>query len=209
MSPAAKSEPAETPPPTDAVRTGTRVFLRWPVTDDAEELIALRRRSMRRLRPWDPKPAKGATAWGPDWVKRLLDARGSQTHCKLLLCRLEDRVIVGGVSLNEIVRGAFHNAFAGWWIGDPFEGNGYMSEGLGLLVEHGFLSLRLHRIEANIRPENERSKALALRVGFRLEGYSPRYLQIAGRWADHERYAIIVEEWRSRRRAIRKGNAKR
>ncbi len=185
----------------EPLRRGERVLLRMPTPRDTDELIALRRRSMRRLRPWEPKPAKGATAWGPDWVERLLEARRSTTHCKLLLCRSEDGAIVGGASLNEITRGAFHNAFAGWWIGDPHEGQGYMSEGLRLLVEHGFLSLRLHRIEANIRPENARSRALALRTGFRLEGYSPRYLQIAGRWADHERYAIVVEEWRSRRRS--------
>jgi [ribosomal protein S5]-alanine N-acetyltransferase len=202
MSRAAKPVRSAARAPLQMVRTGERVSLRVPNAADADELIALRRRSMRRLRPWDPKPAKGTTAWGPDWVERLLASRRSVTHCKLLVCRNADGAIVGGASLNEIVRGAFHNAFAGWWLGDPFEGHGYMTEGLALLVEHGFLELRLHRIEANIRPENARSKSLALRVGFRLEGYSPRYLQIAGRWADHERYAMVVEEWRSRRRSV-------
>lgn len=188
-----------------AERVGERVFLRFPTAKDSDELIALRKRSMRRLRAWDPKPPRGKTGWGPDWVERLLDARRSPAHCKLLVCTTEDGTIVGGANLNEIIRGAFHNALAGWWIGDPHEGRGYMSEALRLLIEHGFLGLRLHRIEANIRPENDRSKRLALRVGFRLEGFSPRYLQIAGRWADHERYAIVVEEWRSARRSARLG----
>lgn len=189
-----------------AERIGERVFLRFPVSRDTEELITLRKRSMRRLRAWDPKPKRGETGWGSDWVTRLLDARRSDTHCKLIVCRTEDGVIVGGASINSIIRGPFNSGMAGWWIGDPFESQGYMTEALALLVEHGFIGLRLHRIEANIRPENERSKRLATRVGFRPEGYSPRYLQIAGEWADHERFAIVVEEWRSARRAKRKSN---
>ncbi len=186
-----------------AERKGERVFLRFPSARDAEELMALRKRSMRRLRAWDPKPKRGETGWGPDWVRRLLDARRSETHCKLLVCLTEDGTVVGGASVNSIIRGPFNSGMAGWWVGDPHEGRGYMSEALALLVEHGFLGLRLHRIEANIRPENVRSKRLAARVGFRPEGYSPRYLQIAGEWADHERFAIVVEEWRAARRAKR------
>jgi ribosomal-protein-alanine N-acetyltransferase len=185
----------------DAERVGQGVFLRLPNARDTEELIALRKRSMKRLRIWDPKPPRGKTAWGADWVERLLDARRSTTHCKLLVCARDDGAIMGGASINEIIRGAFNNGIAGWWIGDPFEGRGHMTEALALLIEHGFLGLRLHRIEANIRPENDRSKRLAERVGFRHEGYSPRYLQIAGAWADHERYAIVVEEWRAQARA--------
>jgi ribosomal-protein-alanine N-acetyltransferase len=187
----------------DAVRTGSLVALRTPRPSDADEAIALRRRSLARLRPWEPRPAPGTTAWGADWFARLLDSRRSERHSKLLICRCEDGAIVGGASLSEIIRGPLNSAFAGWWIGDPFEGRGYMTEALGLLVAHGFLGLRLHRIEANIRPENERSRRLAERVGFRLEGRSPRYLQIAGRWADHDRYAMLVEEWRSLRRDAR------
>lgn len=182
------------------VATGDLVLLRHATRRDGKELMALRKRSLPRLRLWDPKPAKGQTLWGQDWFDRLLASRRDAAFCKLLVCRADDGAIVGGASLNSIIRGPFHNAFAGWWLGDPFEGHGYMTEALTLLLAHGFGPLRLHRIEANIRPENERSKRLAERVGFRLEGYSPRYLQIAGAWADHERYAIVVEEWKAARR---------
>ncbi len=59
-----------------------------------------------------------------------------------------------------------------------------------------FGELGLHRLEANIQPDNAASIALVRKPGFRLEGYSPRYLKIAGRWRDHERWAILAEEWR-------------
>ena len=71
----------------------------------------------------------------------------------------------------------------------------YMTEALDLLLSYAFETLRLHRIEANIQPENAQSKSLVVRIGFRLEGFSPQYLKVAGRWKDHERWAIRREDW--------------
>ena len=69
-----------------------------------------------------------------------------------------------------------------------------MREGLQLVLDYAFGPLSLHRIEANIQPGNAASIALARGAGFRLEGYSPRYLLIGGQWRDHERYALTVDE---------------
>ena len=74
-----------------------------------------------------------------------------------------------------------------------------MSAALEQVLDHVFGTLALHRIEANIQPGNEPSVRLARGAGFRLEGFSPRYLLIGGRWRDHERYAITAEERRGRR----------
>ena len=73
-----------------------------------------------------------------------------------------------------------------------------MREGIELVLREAFLTLRLHRIEANIQPGNQASIALARGAGFRREGFSPRYLKIGGRWRDHERWAILADEWRGR-----------
>src|SRR6266566_1180875 len=84
------------------------------------------------------------------------------------------------------------------WIGVRHARQGYMTEALPLALRHAFRTLRLHRVEANILPVNRASLALVRRAGFRREGYSPRYLEIAGRWADHERWALLAEDWRPR-----------
>jgi ribosomal-protein-alanine N-acetyltransferase len=112
------------------------------------------------------------------------------------LCLREGGALLGGINFNEISRGPFQNAALGYWIGAPFAGKGYMSAGLGLALRYGFENLALHRLEANIRPENAASLALVRRAGFRREGFSRRYLQIDGAWRDHERWALLAEDWR-------------
>jgi ribosomal-protein-alanine N-acetyltransferase len=71
-----------------------------------------------------------------------------------------------------------------------------MKEGLRLLLRSAFGKLRLHRVEANVQPENRSSLGLIESLGFLREGYSARYLKIGGRWRDHERWALIAERWR-------------
>jgi ribosomal-protein-alanine N-acetyltransferase len=104
--------------------------------------------------------------------------------------------IAGVVNINEIVRGNFQSAYLGYYALEPLAGSGLMRQGLALAIEYSFKQLRLHRLEANIQPGNQRSIDLVKGLGFRLEGFSRRYLKISGRWRDHERWAILAEEWR-------------
>jgi [ribosomal protein S5]-alanine N-acetyltransferase len=113
---------------------------------------------------------------------------------------------MGVVNLNEIVRGAFHSAYLGYYGFNPHARQGYMAEGLGLVLRHAFRRVGLHRLEANIQPGNRASRALVRRLGFRREGFSPRYLKIGGRWRDHERWAIVREAWATPRSPRRRGS---
>ena len=97
------------------------------------------------------------------------------------------------------MHGLFGSAYLGYHIGASHARRGYMAEALGLALTRAFGPLRLHRLEANIRPENAASIALVRQLGFTREGYSRRYLKIGGRWRDHERWAILREDWRARR----------
>jgi ribosomal-protein-alanine N-acetyltransferase len=103
------------------------------------------------------------------------------------------------MNLNQIYRGGFQGAYLGYYVGAPFAGQGYMREAMQLILRYAFERLKLHRLEANIQPGNSASLALVKRAGFIREGYSRRYLRIGRRWRDHERWAIIAEDWKARR----------
>ncbi len=177
---------------TRAVSPRQRVFLRAPTRADRDEFIALMRASRAFHSPWATAPTDDER-----FAAYLADARRSDFEA-MLLCRSSDGAILGFFNLSQIVRRGFQSAYLGYAVGKPFAGQGYMRDGLELVLRHAFTSLRLHRIEANIQPNNASSIALARRAGFRREGFSPRYLKIGGRWRDHERWAILAEEWRAR-----------
>ncbi len=130
--------------------------------------------------------------------REYLDRCSRSTNEGHLVC-LADGELVGVINVSEIVRGVFQSAYLGFYAFAPHQGQGHMSAGLGLVIASAFRKSHLHRLEANIQPKNLRSIALVKRLGFRLEGLSPRYLKISGRWRDHERWAITIEDWRGRR----------
>lgn len=124
--------------------------------------------------------------------------RNPQFKCWLIL-RQADRAILGAVELSQIVEGKFRSAYLGYHIGAPFARQGYMREALLAALRLAFGRLRLHRVEANIQPVNLASITLVKQSGFRREGYSPRYLKVGGRWRDHERWALLVDDWHAAR----------
>jgi len=183
------------------------VLLRYLAGADRRELLALRRRSREFVRPWEPAPPRGFDPFGATWFQRVLEGARREDSERLLVCRRDDDAIVGMVSLTQIFRGPFQNACVGYWVGAQHAGRGFMTEGLGLVLDHAFGRLGLHRVEANIRPENAPSLALVRRLGMRREGLSLRYLQIDGDWRDHERWAMLAEDWQALRSGARRKKA--
>jgi len=186
--------PAE---PKRALLIGSVIYLREPTARDRREFVKLNRASRELHDPWVTAPTTSVQ------FDRWLD-RGSRPDVQsFLVCRLEDNAIVGVFTLSQIFRRGFQSAYLGYYVGGPYAGKGYMREGMHLVLTYVFTKMKLHRVEANVQPENVASIALVKRSGFRLEGFSPRYLKIAGRWRDHQRWALTVEDWRSRPRGRR------
>jgi len=132
--------------------------------------------------------------FGPQVFERFLASSTTETSRRFLACRVDDGRIVGQVSLGNITRWPFLSCTTGYWIGAAYARRGLMREALTLALRTAFGELSLHRVEANIVPENAASRALVRSLGFRFEGLAERYLHINGRWRDHERWSITSEE---------------
>ncbi len=174
----------------DALLEGVSVYIRAPRPEDRGEVVALTHRS-RRLHRGLVSPPEDEAAFDS-----YLERCARPNFEGLLLCRSEDGRVVGVFNLSEIVRGNFQSAYLGYYAGEPYAGRGYMTEGLRLVLRHAFENLKLHRVEANIQPTNAASIRLARRAGFTQEGFSRHYLKIGGRWRDHERWALLAEDWK-------------
>ena len=165
------------------------MVVRTPRAADAEAFIAATgaSTSLHRRRVTPPATLEAFVAY--------LGRCAEPDFFGMLACSREGGEILGVVNLSQIFYGPFCNAYLGYYAFMPQAGRGYLTEAVGLGLEHAFGPLQLHRVEANVQPDNARSLALLRRLGFRREGYSPRYLKVAGRWRDHERFAILAEEW--------------
>jgi ribosomal-protein-alanine N-acetyltransferase len=164
------------------------VILSLVVRTDATELIRANQDSRAHHAPW-VYPFTDQDGFDK-WFGRLVEGMDIA-----LVARDERFGIVAGVAhLSQISRGALESCYLDFYGNVALAGRGLMTEAVRLTVRHAFDRLALHRVEANVQPGNVRSLALIRRVGFRREGFSPRYLRIDGAWRDHERWAVLADD---------------
>ena len=185
------------PPPIET----QRLILRLPEMSDFATWAQLRRDGEAFLRDWEP-------SWSADHLTRR--AFRSRVYWALARPRRgagagavpdparADKRLMGAITLDNIRRGPSQSAQVGYWIGEEFARQGYMSEALAAAVHHAFAALDLSRIEAACLPENAASRALLERAGFKYEGVAQSYLQIDGRWRNHVLYANLRGDRRGR-----------
>lgn len=162
--------------------TANPVYLRSPSREDAQPILEAYERSAELHQHWASPPA--------DIQLFLADEH------RYMVCSMESDEIVGTFHISSIVRGLFQSAFLGYNAFAPHAGKGYMREGIQLLITEAFSNLNLHRLEANIQPDNVASIALVSGAGFVKEGFSKNYLRVnGGDWKDHERWAILNPDW--------------
>ena len=163
---------------------------------DAGEWRMTRLMNRDWLEPWEATtpgvtPTEGGRGYG-DAVRALRrDARLGLCYPFALLIGEQ---FAGQVTVGAIARGSANSAYLGYWIAREFAGRGIMPTALAMVIDHCFGDAGLHRVEANIRPENAASRRVVEKLGFRLEGTRARYIHIAGAWCDHLSYALTVED---------------
>jgi ribosomal-protein-alanine N-acetyltransferase len=170
--------------------TRRRVELASLSEDRRIEVLEASRRSVAFQHPWVQPPTTESD------YNRLLERQATDEFEGFLFIRRADGELVGMCNLSQIIRGNFKSAFIGFAAVEGFARQGFMREGIGLVLDRAFGPLHLHRVEANVQPANEPSRALVRSLGFVHEGFAERYLKIGGRWRDHERWAMRAEIWR-------------
>ncbi len=173
---------------------GDKVRLRMPRAGDYREWAELRASSRAFLEPWEPR-------WMPDefersaWRLRISHYRRDHAQGAAMAFFMFERGhgrLVGGITLGNIRHGVSKSAQIGYWIGQPYAGQGLMTDAVRTLSRFAFGELSLHRIEAACIPENSRSIRVLEKAGFRREGLMRSYLRINGVWQDHYLYARIA-----------------
>lgn len=184
----------------------------WPVTlecgdvvlrpiryRDKKEWTEVRSRNSQWLAPWEasnPDPAGGL----PDYRQMVRSLKSQATQATALPFVIIERrppgspAIVGQLTVSSIVWGSAMMATLGYWVDHDRAGRGIAPTAVAMVTDHCFRTLGLHRMEINIRPENGPSLRVVEKLGFRDEGYRPRYLHINGEWADHRSFALTSEE---------------
>ncbi len=173
-----------------------RVYLSHPSLDCEPEFLEAVQRSQGLHRPWVFPPSTHE-----EYAAYLERIRSGRTIPFFIRLKSDGR-LASVINVSEPDMGMFRSAYLGFYVFCGSERQGYMTEALALVMDRAFDQLGFHRLEANIQPANIASGALVSRLGFRKEGFSPRYLFIDSDWRDHDRWAILSDEWPEHRRRL-------
>ena len=164
---------------------------------DAAQWSRLRLANEAWLSPWEPTsavPWRDRHTPAAYRAMRRVVARRARLGTSLPFAVRVDGRLAGQVTVDNIVRGALRSGYLGYWIDRSVAGRGMASLAVALVCDHAFTQVGLHRLQADIRPENLPSQRLVERLGFRQEGLLRRYLDIDGDWRDHLAYALLAED---------------
>jgi len=175
---------------------GHGVHLRYPRIADYAAWARLRGDSREFLTPWEPVWAEDELTRGAfrRRIKRYQKETRQDSAYVFFVLRDSDGALLGGCTLSNVRRGVTQCCTLGYWVGEKFARQGYMTEALKALLPFVFRTLGLHRIEAACLTDNQASRSLLARAGFREEGLARKYLLINGIWADHLLFALLKEE---------------
>lgn len=162
---------------------------------DARVWAEIRGRNAQWLKPWEATPPPTSTA-PPMSFRQMVRQYAAQARADEAISWAvthEDR-LVGQLSISNIVWGSARSGTVGYWIDAAFAGRGIVPHALALAADYCFFTADMHRLEVNIRPENQASLRVVEKLGFREEGLRLRLLHIDGEWRDHRSFALTVEE---------------
>ncbi|KRB01511.1 hypothetical protein ASD83_08430 [Devosia sp. Root685] len=183
---------------------GRRILLRLPQMRDYAAWYQLRRQSHEFLKPFEPRWTEadlGRRVFSMRVRRARQEAEQVTDYTFFVFLNDGTETLVGGITLSNIRRRAAQFVNLGYWMGQPYAGQGLMTEAVEMALRFIFETLDLHRAHAAFLPHNTASRRVLEKNGFIEEGFAERYLQIDGRWEDHVLMGLTRERWDSFRLA--------
>ncbi len=177
---------------------GRSISLRLPQMRDYPAWYKLRRDSHEFLKPFEPRWTEadlGRRVFSMRVRRARQEAEQGSDYTFFVFLNDGSETLVGGITLSNIRRRAAQFVNLGYWMGQPYAGQGLMTEVVGLALRFIFETLDLHRVHAAFLPHNVASRRVLEKNGFVEEGFAERYLQIDGRWEDHVLMGLTRERW--------------
>ncbi|MBM6616608.1 GNAT family N-acetyltransferase [Bacillus suaedaesalsae] len=177
-----------------------RILIRPYTLEDAEELLSLQLANKEHILRWSPVMGTNEFYTLEGQQKRINESKTDHNEDKryvfgIFLTEEDSETLIGDIQFNFVVRGPRQTSMIGYYIGQQYNGKGYMTEALKLALRFGFENLKLHRITAGVNPENSASLRVLEKVGFRREGYERKSLLVHNEWTDVVLFAMLAEDY--------------
>lgn len=172
------------------------IRLRTMTAADEDEWDQVRIRNAAWLEPWDSNdPERHRSVTFPQWIH--MQRRDERSGSAIVFVIEYDGRIVGQISLGAVMFGAMRSGIIGYWIDQDYAGRGFTPLAVTMLADWAMLDPdgpRLHRVEIDLVPQNERSRRVVQKIGAKYEGIRRKYMYINGHWRDHESYSLLAED---------------
>ena len=166
---------------------------------DADELFSLTETNRSGLRKWLP--------W-LDTIRRVDDTRAFIRAAQLQIGRNNGAQLaiksggrIAGIVGHHQIDWRNRLTSLGYWLGAKYQGQGLVTASCGALIEHAFNDLRLNRIEIRCAVDNQKSRAIPVRLCFKEEGLLREAEWLYDHFVDHVVYAMLVKEWPKARKS--------
>ncbi|UOR10645.1 GNAT family N-acetyltransferase [Halobacillus amylolyticus] len=179
---------------------GDSIYIRPMETGDIDSLLDLRINNRSFFEQFETKPPEShyTTEGQESVIKELEQDWKSEVRFGFGIFLNKTDQLIGRTTLGNVVRGPLQSCYIEYYTDQQYNGNGYTSEGVQLIVQFAFKKAKLHRIEAAVKPNNLASMRILEKVGFKYEGVAREYLRINNHWEDHCKYALIESDYFSK-----------
>lgn len=175
---------------------GSKIFLRYLEDTDAESLLDLQLRNREFFQKTSPTFEDDYYTLDEKrkYISNSIKQRENEREHSFGIFLKDNGKLIGTINLFSIIRGPLQKCMIGYSLDKQYNGKGYTTEAVSLLVEFAFSELKLHRIEAGVKPDNIGSMRVLEKAGFQKEGIERKGVKINGQWEDHQIFAIISED---------------